>query len=182
MISSGSAVTTAPEAELRTLKRVLRHCRSLPALSGASPELERSVTDALQLALAGALRSSAEIQASGRLPMPRAVILARVQDALEQNHSDPLYATELARLAGVSYPTWRRIFVEWFGLSPARYLFLKRLYLARQRILCGECKTVTEAATVCGFWELGRFSRRYAALFGELPSVTLGRVNGSRQI
>jgi AraC-like DNA-binding protein len=182
LISSGSVVTTVPETELCTLKRVLRHCRSLPALSGASPELERSVTDALELALAGALRSSTEIQASGRLPLPRAVILARVQDALEQNQSDPLYATELARLAGVSYPTLRRIFVEWFGVSPARYLFLKRLYLARQSILSGECQTVTEAATVCGFWELGRFSRRYAEMFGELPSVTLGRVNGSRQV
>jgi len=182
LVSSGSAVTTAPEAQLRTLKRVLRHCRSLPALSGASPKLERSVTDALELALVGALRSSAEIQAPGRLPLPRAAILARVRDALERSHADPLYATELAKLAGVSYPTLRRIFVDWFGVSPVRYLFLKRLYLARQRILGGECQTVTEAATISGFWELGRFSRRYAELFGELPSATLARAKGARQI
>lgn len=182
LISSGSAVTTVSGVEFETLKRVLRHCRSLPEPSVASPELERSVADALELALLGALRNNAEIPASGRLPLPRAAILARVRDALERNDADPLYATELAKLAGVSYPTLRRIFVEWFGVSPARYLFLKRLYLARQRILSGECLTVTEAATVCGFWELGRFSRRYAEMFGELPSATLARVNEGRQI
>lgn len=182
LISSGSAVTMAPEAELRTLKRVLRHCRSLPDPSVASPHLERSVADVLELALVGALRSSTEIQASGRLPLPRPVVLARVRDALVRNHAEPLYATELAKLAGVSYPTLRRIFVEWFGVSPVRYLFLKRLYLARHGLLSGECQTVTEAATVCGFWELGRFARRYAELFGELPSVTLARVSGSPHI
>jgi AraC-like DNA-binding protein len=179
LIRSGSMVATIPQVELGTLKQVLRHCRSLSAPSVASSALERSVADVLELALVGALRSSTEIQAPGRLPLPRTAILARVRHALERNHADPLFATELARLAGVSYPTLRRIFLEWFGVSPVRYLFLKRLYLARQKILSGECQTVTEAATICGFWELGRFSKRYAEAFGELPSVTLARANGA---
>lgn len=182
LIRFGSAVTAVPRAGFETLKGVLRHCRSLPEPSVASPDLERSVADVLELALVGALRNSTEVQAPGRLPMPRSAILARVRHALERNHAEPIYATELAKLASVSYPTLRRIFVEWFGVSPTRYLMLKRLYIARQRILSGECQTVTAAATVCGFWELGRFARRYAELFGELPSATLARVNGNRQI
>jgi hypothetical protein len=35
--------------------------------------------------------------------------------------------------------------------------------------------TVTDIATEFGFWELGRFSVEYRALFGEAPSVTLHR-------
>ena len=35
--------------------------------------------------------------------------------------------------------------------------------------------TVTDIATEFGFWELGRFSVEYRALFGEPPSASLRR-------
>jgi AraC-like DNA-binding protein len=40
-------------------------------------------------------------------------------------------------------------------------------------------RTVTEIVTEHGFWELGRFSVEYRALFGESPSTSLRRPAGA---
>jgi AraC-like DNA-binding protein len=63
------------------------------------------------------------------------------------------------------------------GVGPVRYLWLRRMHLARQALLHGDpaSDSVTEIATTYGFWELGRFSVEYRTLFGESPSGTLRR-------
>ena len=62
-------------------------------------------------------------------------------------------------------------------MGPARYLWLRRLHLARRALLLASegGATVTSVAMAHGFWELGRFSVGYRALFGESPSATLRR-------
>jgi AraC-like DNA-binding protein len=51
------------------------------------------------------------------------------------------------------------------------------MHLARRSLMSAsaEAKTVTAIAMAHGFWELGRFSVAYRALFGETPSATLRR-------
>jgi AraC-like DNA-binding protein len=51
------------------------------------------------------------------------------------------------------------------------------MHLARRALLRADpaAATVTGIATDHGFWELGRFSVEYRALFGEMPSASLRR-------
>ena len=63
------------------------------------------------------------------------------------------------------------------GMSPHRYLWLRRMHLARRALVLADAtvETVTEIANGYGFGELGRFAVSYRNLFGETPSVTLRR-------
>jgi len=65
-------------------------------------------------------------------------------------------------------------------MSPMRYLWLRRMYLAHRALRTADVAvaTVTEIATNYGFWELGRFSVAYRSLFGEAPSASLRRPPG----
>jgi hypothetical protein len=58
------------------------------------------------------------------------------------------------------------------------------LHLVRRAFLRADpsTTTVTRLATDQGFWELGRFSVAYRALFGELPSQTLRRPANARPV
>jgi len=57
-------------------------------------------------------------------------------------------------------------------MGPIRYLWLRRMHLARSALLFADPAkaTVTQIATDHGFWELGHFSVAYQALFGLPPT------------
>jgi AraC-like DNA-binding protein len=107
----------------------------------------------------------------------RARVMARLEEALMANPEEPLYMAELSAQVGTSYWTLRDCCLEYLGMSPKRYLWLRRMNLARRalRRAKAEQTTVTAIASDCGFWELGRFSVAYRSLFGESPSTALRR-------
>jgi AraC-like DNA-binding protein len=106
-------------------------------------------------------------------------IVSRFEDFLQLRREQPVYLVDICKAVGASERTLRAACQEQFGVSPTRYLWLRRMYLARRRLAEAEAKStsVTEVAMANGFWELGRFATEYRSLFGETPSMTLRRAS-----
>jgi AraC-like DNA-binding protein len=105
------------------------------------------------------------------------LIIARFEELLEANRDRPLYLAEICQAVGASERTLRNCCHEHFGIGPIRYLWLRRMNLARRALIFADSRTssVTEIALNYGFWELGRFAVSYKALFGEAPLTSLQR-------
>jgi AraC-like DNA-binding protein len=104
-------------------------------------------------------------------------VLARFEQLLAEKANAPLHLAEICAAIGTPERTLRVCCQEHLGMGPIRYLWLRRMHLARQALLeaDAESATVTSIATGQGFWELGKFSVAYRSLFGESPAVTLRR-------
>ena len=109
-----------------------------------------------------------------RQPARQSIIL-RFENYLEANPDRPLHVLEVCAAVGVSERTLRMHCQAHLGISPQRYLWLRRMHQVRRALAVADATqtTVTAVATDHGFWELGRFSVAYRTLFGELPSATL---------
>jgi len=142
----------------------------------AKPEMARAIEQALMEAMVFCLADSHSDDVS-RIGYRRARIMRRLEEALIATPDEPLYMAELCAQVGVSYWMLRDCCLHYLGMSPKRYLWLRRMHQARRalRRAASERTTVTETASDYGFWELGRFSVAYRSLFGESPSTTLNR-------
>jgi AraC-like DNA-binding protein len=112
------------------------------------------------------------------------IIVARFEEFLEANPDQPMYLMEICAGIGVAERTLRVACEEHLGMGPIRYLSLRRMHLVRRALLRADpsTATVTRVATDHGFWELGRFSVAYRALFGESPSESLRRPADERPV
>jgi AraC family ethanolamine operon transcriptional activator len=103
--------------------------------------------------------------------------IARAVDQIESCPTPGIPIAELVQTTGLSERSLRAGFQKYLGVSPTRYMQLRMLNIARQRLTAsapGET-TVTQVAGALGIWDVGRFARRYREIFGELPSTTLGK-------
>jgi AraC family transcriptional regulator, ethanolamine operon transcriptional activator len=143
--------------------RTLRDERSLRAL-------EEVIVMSLLQALAG---SNDETQLVRALP-------SRLPRLLRADAAGPVDLGHLRSGLGTSERTLRRAFRQLLGVSPARYLRVRRLHQARDALKVVACGTVTQVAASLGFSDFGRFAREYCDLFGELPSATLKRAGAPK--
>jgi AraC-like DNA-binding protein len=142
----------------------------------AKPEVARAIEEALVEAMVFCLAAdySEEVRNVHR---HRARVMRHLEDTLRARSGETLYMAELCAAVGATYWALRDCCLEYLGMSPKRYLWMRRMNLARCALLSADAenKTVTDIATNYGFWELGRFSVAYRSLFGESPSTALHR-------
>jgi len=140
----------------------------------AHPEVARALEQALVHAMVSCI-SGGEASEASSAHHRHAAVLRRLEEVLEANPDRTLYMAEICAAAGASDRTLRACCQEHLGMSPMRYLWLRRMHLARGGLRTADptSTTVTEIATNYGFWELGRFSVAYRSLFGESPSASL---------
>jgi AraC-like DNA-binding protein len=140
------------------------------------PEVLRALENELVHVMIRCLAEGAAVESTTGSRRHDAII-ARFEEFLEANPDRPLYLIEICAAIGVAERTLRASCEEHLGMGPIRYLTLRRMYLVRRALLRADPSrsTVTRIVTDHGFWELGRFSVAYRALFGESPSQTLRR-------
>jgi AraC-like DNA-binding protein len=140
------------------------------------PEVALALEQALVHAMVSCISGGVTVETSSAHHRHAAVI-RRLEELLEANPDRTLYLAELCAATGASDRTLRASCQEHLGMSPIRYLWLRRMHLARRALRIAEpaAATVTDIATNYGFWELGRFSVAYRSLFGESPSAALRR-------
>jgi len=103
-------------------------------------------------------------------------IVRRAEDYLEGLSEATVRIDDLCRAACTSLSTLERVFRDVFGVTPRRYLALRRLAGVRNDLLNGDPEdSVTEIASRWGFFHLGRFAQEYGQLFHERPSETRSR-------
>jgi AraC-like DNA-binding protein len=111
----------------------------------------------------------------------RSRILRQIEEFLTHHLSSEIRIGDLCARVGTSQRTLEYLFNDYYGMSPRRYLTVRRLNAVRDRLLQAEPEDVSivAAAGRCGFHHAGRFSQAYRELFGELPSETLAGRSGS---
>lgn len=100
----------------------------------------------------------------------------RVEEYLEEHLARPFDIERIVACTGASARSIYRAFRKSRGYSPAEFVRRQRLLRARD-LLRNDASTgtLTSVAYACGFSDASRFSKDFAAAFGEPPSLFRAR-------
>lgn len=140
------------------------------------PEVARALEQKLLHAIINCLATDQADDNSGARRQ-HTIVMARFEESLGKHIDQRPKMSALCAEIGVPERSLRMCCAKFLGVSPARYLLLRRLNQARSALRRADpsIATVAEVARNHQFQELGRFAVTYRATFGESPSVTLHR-------
>jgi AraC-like DNA-binding protein len=174
--SIGRVLRPSRSAAARLLRLHSRACRLAETRHKliANPEVARALEQELLYALVNCLTAE-DADGHPKTRRHHADIMVRFEDALTAHHGSRLNMPALCSAVGVPERTLRVCCTEFLGMSPTRYLLLRRLNMARSALRRADPTTasVAEIARSHQFSEPGRFAVIYRTIFGEMPSSTL---------
>jgi AraC-like DNA-binding protein len=141
------------------------------------PEVVHAMEQELEGVLMACLTNS-EVRPETDASRRASEIMVRFEEVLATHPYRKLRLAEVSRGFGVSDRMIHSFCLTFLGVSPQRYMRLRRLHLVRAAILRadGERISVAKLARHAGFTQLGWFAALYRAAYGETPSTTLQRV------
>jgi AraC-like DNA-binding protein len=173
---SGLVLRPSPPAAKRLRSLHLKACRLVETKPHimAHREVTRSLDQDLILALVNCL-GTADVVRYTPAHRRHSRIMAQFEKLLVSKPGVQLPTPELCRALGVSQRSLQTCCAEFLGMSPNKYIRLRRLHAAHSALRHANSATwcVADIARRHGFSELGRFAVAYRALFGERPSDTL---------
>jgi AraC-like DNA-binding protein len=174
--SAGRILRPRPGAAAQLRRLLGKACRvaeTHPEII-AHPEAARALEQELIHALVSCLTGD-DVHGNLATRQNHAAIMVRFEQALAASDARQPSAPELSAAISVPERTLRLCCAECLGLSPSRYIRLRRLNMVRLALRRADPTTasVAEIAHRYQFSELGRFAVVYRATFGEAPSATL---------
>lgn len=175
LLSHRAALVRPPPAAMR---RLIAMHQQILLIAAGTETIEDARIAAMQTAMWNTLVEAiaAGSPATPSLAARRGHAIMRRVIAFIAAHDDrPVSLTELCAVAGCSAKSLETLFLRSLGETPIRYMRRWRLWRVRRALAEADPRehSVSGIATDFGFWELGRFSAAYRALFGETPSRTL---------
>jgi hypothetical protein len=92
----------------------------------ANPGVGRAMEQALIEAMVSCVAAGDPVD-TGSAHRHHSIVMRRLEQVLEANSDELFYMAELCAAVGVSYPTLRACCQEHLGMSPKRYLWLRRM-------------------------------------------------------
>ena len=109
-------------------------------------------------------------RSSPYFPKDKQMLLKPAIDHIHKHYTDELISvSRLSEECGISYDYFRRIFEDFYGCSPIKYINVLKLERAKELLRSG-MYTVSEAAFHSGFSDVSHFSRFFKENVGVLPS------------
>jgi len=148
---------------------VLTNAKLSQAIAGAfRGSLESLAVDSLIVELAEGLMAA---ERDGHRPVVSRRVdvraIDRARQFLDAERTRVVHSTELESITGLTRYDVCRQFRIMFGTSPYRYLLMRRLEFARERIHRG--RPLVEVACDAGFADQAHFSRTFKSAFGLTP-------------
>jgi AraC-like DNA-binding protein len=116
------------------------------------------------------LQSIPAIKGSTKSDLLRRLYIGK--NYIEENYIESFSVASIASECGLSEYYFFRLFRVAFGVTPQKYILMKRL-LYGKHLIFNKGTSISEAALLCGFSDIYAFSKAFKIYFGSAPTKFL---------